>query len=100
MKGELEAEKKQKTKEEVEAGRRIEKLEEYISTSRKTLAEHKKLKNTLEQGGENPEDQRGAGRRDEATGRRESRQDRKFPPKRETGTSRESQEALPRRPRQ
>jgi len=48
-KGELEAEKKQKTKEEVEAGRRIEKLEEYISTSRKTLAEHKKLKNTLEQ---------------------------------------------------
>merc|ERR1719466_332073 len=49
MKGELEAEKKQKTKEEVEAGRRIEKLEEYISTSRKTLAEHKKLKNTLEQ---------------------------------------------------
>ena len=40
-----------------------------------------------ENGGEDPEDQRGAGRRDEAAGRRESRQDRKFPPKRETGTS-------------
>ncbi|XP_076824452.1 structural maintenance of chromosomes protein 1A-like isoform X1 [Clavelina lepadiformis] len=47
--GELVAQKRQKDKELEESTTRVTKLKDYIETSRKTLAEHKKLKEQLEQ---------------------------------------------------
>ena len=47
-KSELWAQQKQKSKELEESTARVEKLRDYIETSKKTLSEHKKLKQDLE----------------------------------------------------